>query len=257
MLNKRKRFVLTSFFLTLGFFLMFFIPDDFRFYTILALSLLTVILFYFCLYEGLGLNMTLATLVLPFFFTIGVGFFWFLLPSNIFTRIPVLLFYALGIYALSLTMNIYTVSAIRTIALFRAAKGVGFVLTLFTSFLIYDTILSLRLELPLLFLLVSLPTFFLFFQGFWSVLLTKEFSKDVLTLTLISTLILGEIGMSLFFWPVTVVVGSLFLTTAMYILLGLGQAWLENRFFAQTVREYLLVGILVFLGMLMTTSWGL
>jgi hypothetical protein len=62
--------------------------------------------------------------------------------------------------------------------------------------------------------------------------------------------------MAIFFWPTSVVVGSLFLTIALYLLLGLGQAKLEGRLFSQTVREYLTLGILVFLGMFLATRWG-
>ena len=67
---------------------------------------------------------------------------------------------------------------------------------------------------------------------------------------------MGEIALSLYFWPVTVVVGSLFLTIAVYMLLGLGQAKIEGRLFSQTVREYLIVGVLVFIGMFFATRWG-
>ena len=72
----------------------------------------------------------------------------------------------------------------------------------------------------------------------------------------ISSIVIGQIAISLYFWPVTVVVGSLFLTVTVYVLLGLGQARLEARLFVQTVREYLVVGLLVFLGMFIATRWG-
>src|SRR3990170_3678332 len=145
--TKRKRFVITSIILALGFIALQLVGESNRFLSIGTLSALTIILFVWSLFEGLGLNWTLLTLVLPFLFTLGVGLFWFLLPANVFARIPIVLFYGAGIYSLCLTANIYTVSAIRTIALFRAARGVGFVLTLITSFLLFDTILSLRAEI--------------------------------------------------------------------------------------------------------------
>jgi len=66
----------------------------------------------------------------------------------------------------------------------------------------------------------------------------------------------GEIALALAFWPVTLVVGSLFLTVAVYVLLGLGQAQLEQRLFSQTLKEYLTVGILVFAGMFFATHWS-
>lgn len=200
--------------------------------------------------------MTLLTLILPALFTAGVGVFWFLLPTSIFTRFPIIIFYGVGIYVLCLTSNIYTVAAIRTIALLRAAHGVGFVLTLVTSFLIYDAILSLRTLLPITWASVTALSFPLFFQGLWSASLEKEFSKDLVIYSALFSLIMGEIALSLYFWPVTVVVGSLFLTIAVYMLLGLGQAKIEGRLFSQTVREYLIVGVLVFIGMFFATRWG-
>jgi hypothetical protein len=96
----------------------------------------------------------------------------------------------------------------------------------------------------------------MYYQGFWTIDLKKEFSSKVLLVSTISSLVMGEVGLALFFWPVTVVVGSLFLTVTAYILLGLGQAHLEDRLFPQTVREYLLVGISVFVGMFLVTNWG-
>lgn len=255
-MSKRRRFIITSIVLSLGFLGTQFLDDRFRFLAIGGLSFLTLLLFAWSLKEGLGKNMTLLALILPFMFTVGVGLFWFLLPVSLFTRIPILVFYGLGIYALCLTMNIYTVSAIRTIALLRAARGVGFVITLVTSFLVFDTILSLRISLPTTVLLVfgvSLP---LLLQGFWAIPLEVEFSKELARMSLIASLIMGEVAISLYFWPVTVVVGSLFLTVTAYMLLGLGQARLEARLFSQTVREYLFVGILVFIGMFIATRWG-
>ena len=255
-MSKRKRFVITSLVLSLGFVAIQFLPDQYRMSAIAGLGILTITFFYWALYEGLGRNMTLLSLILPTLFTLGVGFFWFLLPSTVFTRLPVVIFYGIGIYALCLTMNIYTVAAVRTIALVRAAKGVGFVLTLVTSFLIYDAILSIRVPIWLVAPSVVVLSFPLFLQGFWSVPLEKEFSLDLFSMSFISSLVVGEVATTLHFWPVTVVVGSLFLTVTVYMLLGLGQAHLEGRLFAQTVRDYLLVGIFVFFGMFLATSWG-
>lgn len=255
-MTKRQRFVITSLTLSLGFVGIQFFQVPSRFISIGGLGVLTLILFVYSLREGLGRDMTLLTLVLPLYFTVGVGLFWFLLPASIFARIPIVIIYGIGIYALCLTSNIYTVAAIRTIALLRAARGVGFVLSLFTSFLVFDAILSLRTALPVTATLVGVTSFPLFLQGFWTITLEKEFNKHVLVISVVSALLIGELASLLYFWPVTVVVGSLFYTVAVYILLGLGQAKLEGRLFAQTVRDYLFVGLLVFLGMFLATRWG-
>lgn len=255
-MSKRKRFILTSALLSLGFIGINFVPDSFRFIAIGILSLFTLILFLWSLWEGLSLNATLLTLILPFLFTISVGLFWFLLPTNLFARIPAVIFYGLGIYALCLTANIYTVSAIRTIALLRAARGVGFVLTLVTFFLVYDAILSLRAPIYIVSGVVLLASFLLFLQGFWTIVLEKEISSEILKIAAVSSLAMGEIAVSMYFWPVTVVVGSLFFTVGVYMLLGLGQAYLEGRLFNQTVRDHITLGVFVFIGMFLATRWG-
>jgi len=255
-MSKRIRFIITSVVLSLGFVGIQFLENQYRIAGIAVLGLLTIGLFTASLREGLGLNMTLLTLVLPFLYTIGVGLFWFLLPANLFARVPIIFLYGIGIYALSLTSNIYTVAAIRTIALLRAARGVGFVLSLVTSFLIFDAILSLKNPLQITAGLVYIASFPIFLQGFWAIPLEKQFHKEVFLMSVITSLVLAELSVTLFFWPVTVVSGSLFFTVMVYILLGLGQARLEARLFLQTIREYLVVGLLVFIGMFLATRWG-
>src|SRR3989344_3259385 len=189
-MSKRKKFLITSGILSLGFFLLQFLKDQNKFIAVGFLAVLTLILFYWSLKEGLGRNMTLLTLILPFLFTLGVGAFWFLLPVNVFTRIPIVALYLAGIYVLCLTANIYTVAAIRTIALLRAARGVGFVLTLIISFLIFDAILSLKLMPWFTAPLVSLSSFLFFSQGLWVISLEKEFSKYLILLSAILGLFL-------------------------------------------------------------------
>ena len=255
-MSKRKRFILSSLILSLGFIGIRLLPDQYKILSILGLSFLTLPLFYWSLQEGIFWDMTVMVLLQPFFFTLGVGFFWFLLPSSLFARIPIMVFYGFGIYALFLTSNIFTVAAMRTIALLRAARGVGFLLSLITMFLIFNALLSLRwwiyLTAPLI-IFLSLP---IYFQGFWTFNLDKSFSKDVFQLSLVSALVTGQLATALFFWPVSLVVGSLFLTATAYVLLGLGQAYLEERLFPQTIRDFLLVGIGLFVGMILSTHWG-
>jgi len=255
-MNKRKRFIITSVLSTFGFLGIQFLDDKYRFFGIGALSFITLLLFVWSLREGLKFSWTLLSLILPIMFTLGVGIFWFLLPASPITRVPIFLLFAIGIYALCLTSNIYTVSAIRNIALLRAARGVGFVLSLLTSFLLFDAILSLKtliLFQPLLVLLVSIP---MFLQGFWVVRLNESVDSEIILLTIVSSIVMSQVSIALYFWPVTVVVGSLFLTGLEYIILGLGQSRLEGRLFLQTVREYLLVGFMVFLGMFLVTRWA-
>lgn len=253
---KRLRFVISSLILSVG--LVVFQSVDFQ-YKLIAASILVVMTLLFSiwsLYEGLEKNMTISSLILPLMFTIGVSAFWFLLPANVYTAIPTVLFYVVGIYTVLSTMNIYNVAASKTIALVRAARGVGFVVTLIVSFLIFDAIVSTRQAIY-----ISLPIFFvtsflLFIQGFWSIELNKKVDHDVIKLSTLSALAVSQIALLIFFWPVTVVVGSLFLTSGVYLLLGLGQAKLEDRLFPTTTSEYTTVGLIVMIAMFLVTRWG-
>lgn len=254
-MSKRAKFIIVSVILACGFIGIGLLAGQYRFLGIGALSLGTLLLFAWSLWEGLGKNATLLVLLLPPLYTLGVGLFWFLLPSVILARIPIILMYAIGMYALSLTMNIFTVSAIRTIALVRAARGVGFVLTLFTMFLLFDAVASWKAPIYVSTLVVFLVSTVLTLQSLWSSKLSTKISKRTVLLTIIVSWSITTVSFLLYFWPVSIVVNSLFLTSAAYVLLGLSQAYEEGRLFMQTTREYLVTGALVFLAMLLVTNW--
>lgn len=255
-MTKRTRFILTAIILSIGFLGINLINESGRFFAIGGLSALTLILFVWSLREGLKFDATILSLILPIIFTLGVGLFWFLIPSTIYARIPVVLLYGIGMYALALTANIFTVSTIRTIALVRAARGVGFVLTLLASFLMFDAILSLKTSIWMVGLLSALVSVPLFLQGLWMSVLDRAIEKRLLFHSLILSTGVVQVALLLYFWPVSVVVGSLFLTVTIYVLLGLGQAKIEGRLFKRTLREYLSIGIIVFIAMYLATHWG-
>ena len=257
MLTKRKKFIITSILLSLGFIGVQLVGNQYRFLAIGGLTALTILLFAWSLKEGLDKNLTLLTLILPALFTLGVGIFWFLLPASVFVVLPLIIIYGLGIFALVSSQNIFVVAAVtKSIPLLRTARGISFILTLFTSFLVFDAIISLRTHMLITSLVAGALSLPIFWQGLWQIPLTVKFSKDLLILSSIYSLIIFELAVSLYFWPVTVVVGSLFLTVAVYILLGLGQSLLEERLFAQTVREYLLRAAAVLVGLFLGTRWG-
>lgn len=254
-MSKRTKFITTSLLLSLGFFGLSLIPDTYRYGGIASLSLLSCVLFCWSLKEGLGRNATLLALILPVFYTLGVGLFWFLLPSTLLATLPVIIMYGVGVYVLVSTYNIFVVSTFKKIALSRAANGVGFVLTLFTLFLLCDAILSLRSSLYIRTPVIFFVAFPLFVQGLWISELSDKINREVVIYSLAFAAGVASLSAILFFWPVSVIVGSLLLTVTTYVLLGLGQARFEGRLFKTTVREYLIVGFLVFIFMIISVSW--
>ncbi len=255
-LSKRQRFVITALILAAGLLAIQVANIAWRYQAIGLLALLTYLLSAWSLKEGLAGIEWLTVLSLPVLFTAGVGLFYFLLPARWLTRLPVALIYGLGMYILLLTENIFSVAAIRTIQLLRAAHAVGFLLTLVTGFFLYDTILSFRLDSWVNFFLAGLVSLPLLIGSLWSIDLEEKITPKIWFYSLALSLILAEMALAFSFWPVTIISGSLFLVTAMYIILGLSQSQLGGRLFKRTINEYLGVGIVVLLIMLLTTHWG-
>lgn len=255
-LTKRRKFIFSALLLTAGFTFIQLAAFTNRYTAIFVLSLLTIPLTLWSLREALRGPIWLASWILPMFFTAGVGLFYFLLPGSLLTAIPVILIYFVGMYVLFLSENIFAVAAIRTIQLFRSASAVGFLLTLITSFLLYDTVFSFRLPFYQNGLLVLLISFFLFLHGTWAVNLEERISGQILFYSFLLALAMGEIALVLSFWPTAITLGSLFLTSLVYVSLGIVQAKLSDRLFKKTVKEYLTVGLLVLVVLLAYTNWG-
>lgn len=254
-MTKRQRFLATSVLLALGFVFVVYLNFDQVFIPIVLLTLATLLLFIWSLKDGLSFDARMLTLILPMMFTLGVGLFWFLLPSTLWARLPIIVLYGVGMYALSLTCNIYTVSAIRTIALLRAAKSVGFVISLFTSFLLFDAIISLKTSMWVSTISVFFVSFLLYLPGIWVSKLGPRVERKMIHHALTLSYATTAIAALLYFWPVTVVIGSIFLTVSVYVLLGLAQAYWDGRLFSSVVREYLVIGVIVFLAMIFATTW--
>ena len=255
-IDKRVKFIISALFLSLGLIAIQLGNISWRYQAIALLALLTYLLSAWSLIEGLNGVEWLTVLILPTLFTAGVGLFYFLIPASWLARLPVIVLYGLGIYALLLTENIFSVAAIRTIQLLRSAQAVGFLLTLMVSFFLYDTILSFRLNPWFNFGLVTLVSFPLILQGLWYVDLEERIISKIWLYSFCLSLIVGEISLAFSFWPVSVIVGSLALTSAVYITLGLAQHQLSERLFQKTINEYLGVGMAVLVAIFLTTRWG-
>lgn len=216
----------------------------------------------------------LTTIILPMMFGVGAGMFTFLLPDVItdfgifswslqvgqyigwFVRIIFWAIFAIAFYSLMLTENIFSVSAIRTIALARAANAVGFLLTLITGFFLYNATWSFLLPYYWNGLIIAGISFILLIQGLWSTKMDEKISQHVIMSSLILSLCIGQIAMILSFWPVGVAVASLVTTALLYVLLGLYQQQLLRRLFKKTMWEYVSVGVTVLAIVTLTTRWG-
>lgn len=195
-------------------------------------------------------------LPLPALYTTAVALFYFLLPEIILTRILILVFFGIGMYAILLIENIFSVATARTIQLLRSAQAVGFLMTLVTAFLFYDAIFSFKFSALINTVLVFLISFFLLFPSLWSILLNEKIDKKTVQYALVLSWLISQFALFISFWPLTITAVSLFLVTSCYVFLGIAQNHLAGRLFNNTFREYLRVGIIILIITFFLASWG-
>lgn len=254
-LNKRQQFVAVTLLLTGGLVLTQLVPVEARYPLVVILALFSYLGSAFVLREDLKGVEWLTLLTLPTLFTGAIALFYFLLPVRWLTRLPVAALYAVGIYALILTENIYNVAASRTIGLLRAAHSVGFLLTLVTYFLLVQTILAFRFFVFTNTLLVGILSFVLVLQSLWSMELEGEVSRRVWRLSLTLALVLSQMTWAFSFWPVTTTLQALFLTTCFYGLVGMAQQYVVEKLYKKNVIELFSVVAIVFVVVILATRW--
>lgn len=254
-ITKRQQFVILTAILTLGLIFTQLVSVDLRYPMVILLSIFAYLLTAVGLREDLTGNEWITLLTLPTLFTAGIAFFYFLLPVRWLTRLPVAAFYAVGIYALLLTENIYNVAIIRTIALLRAAHSIGFLLTNITFYLLVQTLFASQFLIWINSVTVFVISFFLFLQLFWSVNLESKITRPLRNLCLILAVSMAQISWVISLIPAQSTLLALFLTTCFYSVAGLAQQYLQEKLYRKTVNEFAVVTSIVFILLIIGTHW--
>lgn len=240
-MRKRQKFVFTSLLLTLGFYLMQLANLELRYALVFLFVIVTWILSAWSLKEGLAGIEWFTVLTPPSIFSGAMAIFYVLLPQFWLAKVAVIILFSVGLYALLLCGNIFSVAAIRTIALLRAAQTVGFIATLVTGFMLYNTLFSFHLGFWFSAPLVFLISFLLSFPALWSVEVGDKWDKNLTFLSLMVSIWLMMFSVAISFWPVSLAMASLFLITMLYSLLGITQHHISQRLNTKTIWEYLIV----------------
>lgn len=254
MFSKRQKFVLAIFVLSLGLFTSEYLFSGYAVVVAFLLGFLTDIFLAGSLYEDLKENFSLQPFVLPFLCSLAFGLFYFLTPSRLLSRLVLTTLYAVGLYSVFLSENIFVVASIRTIALLNSARIVTFVITLISFFFLSNTIFSFRLDLLSTTALFALSTFLFIFHAIWTYTLESSITKD-LVWDGILTLCLVEFATVLWFWPTPPTVFALFITAVFYILTGLAHVWLDKRLFKNVLLEYSWVAIVAVFILVWFSGW--
>lgn len=251
-MRRREKFVLASIFLSFLLLLVQYTSLEWRYYAVAGFAVVTYIISSLVLLDDLQKHEWFTIVPFPAFYAGAVGLFYFLLPSNIASRTLIVVMFAIGMYALLLTSNIYSVAKGRSIQLLHAALAIGLWFTLLTSLLYTNTIFSLRLPFYWTAGLIGLVHFPLILMSLWAVKLEAFVSREVWGLTVFLTLIIAEFALVLTFLPFLVWYYALFVMSVLYVGLSVGRSFLMGRLFMRALLEYVLVAVFIlvlFLGL--------
>lgn len=254
-INKRQKFIFSVMFLSLGLFIAEHLLGKSGLYIVFTLSVLSALLLYLSLKEDLKDNFTPQAFILPFIYSLSVGLFYLLVPARLVTRIGMTSLYALGLYSLYLSQNIFVVSSTRTIQLLASARTVSLVLTLLSYFFISNVVFSFHINVFVTLALIFLYTFIIVLQTIWTHTLEKGiFTQIFWVLSL--TLCISEIALFLWFGSSSPTVSALFLSAVFYVLTGLSYAWFGKRLFRSVILEYFWITVIAFIFLVTFTSWA-
>jgi len=255
LIEKRQKFIIAVIVLSLGFFLAEFQFSKLGFFTVLFLSFLTNIFLLWAVYGDIKENKSYQVFILPFFYSLAFGSFYFLAPTIFLSRVILTVVYAFGLYSLFLSQNILVVSSMRTIALLSGARIVNFVITLVSYFFLTNILYSLHVTIFLVILIILFYTFFLVYGSLWTYNLQKTIQQIGVWVSVL-TACLVEAAAVLWFWPTSPTVVALFLTGFFYTIIGLSHVWFERRLFKGILWEYVWVGSVTFFILILFSSWG-
>lgn len=254
-IEKRLRFIIAVF--SLSFLMMFstFFYFDKAFIFIPILIVATYFFTYFSLLEDIKKIEWIMLFLMPLILTITFYLFYFLFPGRWLTRLPFIIFYAISIYAILLTSNIFNVGVEKSLALYRPAFSVNFFYQIVVIFFIFNIIFSFHQGFLINGFLSFITIFLLAFHLLWTVHLKIKFEKEIIIYSLFLALIVSEITVVFSLLPVPITVFSLLLAGVYYSLTGLTYNFIDKRLFPQTIREFLLVLGLIFVFVFLSIRW--
>lgn len=246
-IEKRVRFVTSTFLLSLIMFLATFFFFDKALIFIPLLIILSFLFTFFAIIEGIEKVEWLTLFFMPVILSISFYFFYFLFPIRWLTRIPLIIIYSISIYANLLAANIFNIRVEKSLQLYRAAFSVNFFFQTLVVFLLFNSLFSFHFGVIVNTLLAGLIIFLISLQLYWTVKTPPVFNRELWLYSGLTSLILSQLVMVFSFIEVRGTILSLFLAASYYSLSGLIYSYIDQRLFRETIREYIFVWGFVFL----------
>jgi len=182
---------------------------------------------------------------MPVVFTIAWYLFFFLFPVRWLTRLPFIILYGVSIYALLRVSNIFNVGGEKNLQLYRAAFSVNYFFQTVIVFFLANFVLSQKFGPTTNGLVFFAVSFIFSLNIFWSIRLRLNIDREIVKYSLMMGLIIGEGAVALSFFSFETAVLALLITACYYSLVGLSYLYIDERFFKETIREYLIVLVVV------------
>ena len=240
-MRRREKFVVASIITTIGLVGVQSTFLEIRYIAVAIFVAFSYLISTWALSDDLQSHERLTIIPLPALYAASVSLFYFLLPESFISQLLIVVLFGVGMYALFLTSNIFSVAKGRTIQLVHAANAISGLFGVLVSLLFSNTIFSLKLPFYFNSLLVGFTHFPLIFILLWSVKLDNHVGKDIVTFSFVLSLVLMELALVLSFFPLGVWYYALFIMSFFYIGIGLLQSYIRGRLFIRTLVEYSLV----------------
>lgn len=254
-IEKRTRLVISAIILTFSLLVATFFRFDQTLIFTPLLFLLTYFLTYFALLEEIEKIEWFSLFLMPIALTLAFYFFYFLVPVRWLTRLPFIIIYAISIYALLLTANIFNVRVEKSLQLYRAAFSVNFFYQLLVLFLFFNITFSYHPNFIINWLIVTGMCTIMALQLYWGLVTKIEIDRDLFKYALLTGIAIGQLALVLSFVPVKGTVMASFLSASYYCLGAVIYSYLDQRLFTETIREYLFVWGFVLAITLLSLSW--
>lgn len=254
-MRRREKFIISAILLSVGLLAVQYITLQYRFLAVFVFFLASYLVSAWALFEDLHGVEWVTIVPFPALYALSVSLFYFLLPDSFASRMTILGLFGVGMYALFLTCNIYSVAKVRTIQLLRAAEAIGFLFLLFISTLFSNTIFSFHFPFWMnagLLWLSHIPIYLLIL---WPAKLQPFIEKKLLWIIFLFPLMVGQMGLILSLFPVSIWTASLVVSSFVYVSAGMLQVTLQERLFQNTIWEYLVFAGFVTLSFIFLVEW--
>ena len=255
--TKRVKISIITIFLSLALFCLPFVEARLQLYFLAAVVTASYLLSVWSIYQDLHGFEFVNLFVLPVFLTLSFGLFVYQFKPGPEVRLLLSFVYGVVIYINLLAENIFNVSAERNIPLLRAARTVGYLVTLFVSFAFFSLLYGLGLSWWILTLVSFVFGSLIFAQAVWQVELEETLSRELVLISLVAGLLLAQLATALAFWPLTPPKVGLAMTAMVYVTLGILQHMIQKDLTTRAAFEYVFLAFSVFLFLIVTTTWGI